>query len=53
MVHIFIIRNDKNIGGLRMDFQINVGESDFETLKKTNTYYVDKTEFIYELVQNT
>ncbi|MBR1627992.1 MAG: AAA family ATPase, partial [Lachnospiraceae bacterium] len=36
-----------------MGFQVGVGESDFEALRKENEYYVDKTEIIYEIVQNT
>lgn len=36
-----------------MSFKINIGKSDFETLRKTKSYYVDKTEFIYDLVNNT
>lgn len=30
---------------------ISVGGEDFITLRKTNSYYVDKTELLYELVQ--
>lgn len=31
-----------------MTFKAGVGKSDFEALRKSNNYYVDKTEFIYE-----
>lgn len=36
-----------------MAFKAGVGKSDFEALRKSNNYYVDKTEFIYELVEET
>ena len=36
-----------------MSFQLTVGESDFADLRNSKTYYVDKTDIIYELVQNT
>ena len=36
-----------------MSFKINTGKSDFEKIRKGKSYYVDKTEFIYELVNNT
>ena len=36
-----------------MTFKAGVGKSDFEALRKSNNYYVDKTEFIYELVEET
>lgn len=35
-----------------MAFTVSVGESDFESLRKENAYYVDKTEILYELVNN-
>ena len=36
-----------------MDFKVGVGKSDFEELRKSGDYYVDKTELIYELVHDT
>ena len=36
-----------------MDFKVGVGKSDFEELRESNNYYVDKTELIYELVNDT
>lgn len=36
-----------------MDFKVGVGESDFEKLRESQNYYVDKTELIYELVHDT
>lgn len=36
-----------------MTFKAGVGKSDFEALRKSNNYNVDKTEFIYEPVEET
>ena len=36
-----------------MDFKVGVGKSDFEELRESGNYYVDKTELIYELVGDT
>ncbi len=36
-----------------MDFKVGVGKSDFEELRESGDYYVDKTELIYELVNDT
>ncbi len=36
-----------------MEFKVGVGKSDFEALRKSNDYYVDKTDIIYELVEET
>lgn len=36
-----------------MAFSVSVGESDFDDLRKAASYYVDKTDIIYELIQNT
>lgn len=36
-----------------MSFKVGVGKSDFEALRKSNDYYVDKTDIIYELVEDT
>ena len=36
-----------------MPFAVSVGEADFAALRRENAYYVDKTEIIYELVQDT
>ncbi len=36
-----------------MAFKVGVGKSDFEALRKSNNYYVDKTDIIYELVEDT
>ena len=35
-----------------MDFKVGVGKSDFEDLRKSGDYYVDKTELIYELIDS-
>lgn len=34
-------------------FKVGVGKSDFEALRKSNNYYVDKTDIIYELAEET
>jgi len=36
-----------------MDFKVGVGKSDFAELRESGNYYVDKTELIYELVNDT
>ena len=36
-----------------MAFSVSVGESDFDDLRRAASYYVDKTDIIYELIQNT
>lgn len=36
-----------------MAFKVGVGKSDFEDLRKSDNYYVDKTDIIYELVEET
>ena len=36
-----------------MDFKVGVGKSDFAALRSSQNYYVDKTELIYELVNDT
>lgn len=36
-----------------MEFKVGVGKSDFKDLRKSNNYYVDKTNIIYELVEET
>ena len=36
-----------------MDFKVGVGKSDFEELRQSGDYYVDKTELLYELVNDT
>ena len=36
-----------------MGFKVGVGKSDFEDIRKSGNYYVDKTELIYELVNDT
>ena len=36
-----------------MPFKVGVGKSDFESLRNSNNYYVDKTDIIYELVEET
>ena len=36
-----------------MDFKVGVGKSDFDELIKSGDYYVDKTELLYELVNDT
>lgn len=38
---------------LYMTFKVGVGKSDFEDLRKSNNYYVDKTDIMYELVEET
>ena len=35
-----------------MDFKVGVGKSDFAALRESGDYYVDKTELIYELVND-
>ena len=35
-----------------MAFRLGVGKSDFEEMRKVGDYYVDKSELIYELVEN-
>ena len=40
-------------GGLKMEFKVGVGKSDFAALRESRNYYVDKTELIYELVNDT
>lgn len=36
-----------------MAFKVGVGKSDFEALRKSDNYYVDKTDIMYELVEET
>ena len=36
-----------------MDFKVGVGKSDFAALRESGNYYVDKTDLIYELVNDT
>lgn len=36
-----------------MDFKVGVGKSDFAALRESENYYVDKTELIYELANDT
>ena len=36
-----------------MDFKVGVGRSDFAALRESGNYYVDKTELIYELANDT
>ncbi|XME04120.1 AAA family ATPase [Lachnospiraceae bacterium C1.1] len=36
-----------------MDFKVTVGKSDFVSLRESKNYYVDKTELIYEFVNDT
>ncbi|MBR1711645.1 MAG: AAA family ATPase [Clostridia bacterium] len=36
-----------------MAFKVGVGKSDFEALRKSDNYYVDKTNIMYELVEET
>ena len=35
-----------------MSFRVDTGEADFVELRQSGSYYVDKTEFIYELVND-
>ena len=35
-----------------MAFRLGVGKSDFEEIRKVGDYYVDKTELLYDLVEN-
>ena len=35
-----------------MAFRLGVGKSDFEEIRKVGDYYVDKSELLYELVEN-
>lgn len=34
-----------------MVFRVGVGKSDFDDLRKSENYYVDKTDIMYELVE--
>ena len=34
-----------------MAFRVGVGKSDFEDLRKSDNYYVDKTDIMYELLE--
>ena len=36
-----------------MNFKVGVGKSDFKEIRESGNYYVDKTELIYELVNDT
>ena len=36
-----------------MDFKVGVGKSDFAELRESGNYYVDKTELIFELINDT
>ena len=36
-----------------MDFKVGVGKSDFASLRESGNYYVDKTDLLYELVNDT
>ena len=36
-----------------MAFKVGVGKSDFAALRDANDYYVDKTDIIYELIEET
>ncbi len=36
--------------GVKMGFDTSVGQDNFAALRNLDCYYVDKTEFIYELV---
>lgn len=33
--------------------KLPIGEQDFETLRKENRLYIDKTELIYQMVQDS
>ena len=35
-----------------MAFRLGVGKSDFEEIRKVGDYYVDKSELLYDLVEN-
>lgn len=35
-----------------MSISVGVGKSDFAALRSADNYYVDKTNFIYDLVEN-
>lgn len=36
-----------------MAFKVGIGKSDFEDMRKSDNYYVDKTDIMYELVEET
>lgn len=36
-----------------MEFKVGIGKSDFEDMRKSGNYYVDKTDIMYELVEET
>ncbi len=40
-------------GGYSMAFKVGVGRSNFAALRRAGNYYVDKTELMYELVEET
>ena len=40
-------------GGYSMAFKVGVGKSNFAALRRAGNYYVDKTELMYELVEET
>ena len=46
-------RNQKERSFFDMAIRVGVGKSDFDDLRSAGNYYVDKTEFIYELVEKT
>ena len=36
-----------------MAFKVGIGKSDFEDMRNSDNYYVDKTDIMYELVEET
>ena len=36
-----------------MNFKVSVGKSNFSALRKAENYYIDKTQILYDLVENT
>ena len=36
-----------------MAFKVGVGKSDFAAIRESDNYYVDKTDIIYELIEET
>ena len=36
-----------------MAFKVGIGKSDFEDMRKSDNYYVDKTDIMYELAEET
>ncbi len=51
--NLSVLKNLLTERGICMTFKVGVGKSDFEALRKSNNYYVDKTDIMYELAEET